>query len=528
MKKLKLISLSGLFLLITFSLTAQQTIFSRVIYSSSLVEGIKANSFVHTFDNAYLIVGEYDWYKGIIIKTDTGGNVLWNKIFSVTNSTSYPHFRFNKITSTIDSAFLVVGSSYSPVNMPQNAFYMKINTDGDTIWAKSISLTSDNAEFVAVEQTFDSGFIMTGTTGYNYQVDPATKVIVSKVNSEGILQWTNIMISGNKNNYGNSIIQLPDSNYMLVGSYRNDPPTENNAFLMNLSEQGSVLWAKKYQNLAPDALYGKGICYAKNGLYIYLNTYYRNCITRTNIAGDVIWSKSYYPNDHLGDPYTTKYIHQTSDSSLIFVAGDFFEGGMTKIDTSGNIIWADNLFLDPVDVWETNNNELFVIGNGPMQGIKNKDVYIPQIGIMQLDSMGIGDLCFSQGIYWPDTNQISSSPISFTSVIDGTENSVIPTIDTTSLDFYFGCVAFIGDNNKIDLRDKLLVYPNPSNGIFTFESINKEKAQIVIYNSVGEEIYNLETNETKSLVDLSRQPAGLYFYKYINSENSICGKLIIQ
>ncbi len=98
----------------------------------------------------------------------------------------------------------------------------------------------------------------------------------------------------------------------------------------------------------------------------------------------------------------------------------------------------------------------------------------------------------------------------------------------------------------------ILVYPNPSGGVFTLRvnsepSFAKARAgegikNIEVFNILGEKVYSallLQTSRNQfgtgskgalNLIDLSKEPNGVYFYKVITEDGSILGsgKLIIQ
>ena len=72
------------------------------------------------------------------------------------------------------------------------------------------------------------------------------------------------------------------------------------------------------------------------------------------------------------------------------------------------------------------------------------------------------------------------------------------------------------------------VYPNPSNGKFIINS-NGNINSIEIYNICGEKIFQSEFRNQKSEIDLSAQPAGIYFYQITNKQQIIGdGKIILK
>jgi len=75
------------------------------------------------------------------------------------------------------------------------------------------------------------------------------------------------------------------------------------------------------------------------------------------------------------------------------------------------------------------------------------------------------------------------------------------------------------------------VYPNPSDGKFMFElpAKNNGAIDLVIYNSLGQEVYSNNKAAKYLLVDLSNYPAGLYFFRINSSVESVAtGKLVKQ
>ncbi len=90
-----------------------------------------------------------------------------------------------------------------------------------------------------------------------------------------------------------------------------------------------------------------------------------------------------------------------------------------------------------------------------------------------------------------------------------------------------------GMNEVKGESEKLKVYPNPSNGLFTFEA-NREELNIEniqVFNVLGQNAYSQFNIQNPTFnIDLSSQPSGVYFYRVTNSDGSLVGegKIIIQ
>ncbi len=67
----------------------------------------------------------------------------------------------------------------------------------------------------------------------------------------------------------------------------------------------------------------------------------------------------------------------------------------------------------------------------------------------------------------------------------------------------------------VEVQNTLLLVPNPNHGIFTLE-ISSESGQlpageIEIYNLMGEKIWTGEITGRATVIDITTQPAGIYF-----------------
>ena len=86
-------------------------------------------------------------------------------------------------------------------------------------------------------------------------------------------------------------------------------------------------------------------------------------------------------------------------------------------------------------------------------------------------------------------------------------------------------------SNTIAIRNSkdsdVLFYPNPSTGLINIEL--KEDIDIVILTITGQEIANYHfTSNSSNIIDISKQPKGIYFMIYYKNQQRIVEKLIIQ
>jgi len=509
----------------TFLIKAQQNTFSKVIQFSPL-EGLSVDAIIPAYDNTYLLAGSAQ-NRGILINVDTGGNMLWNKVFSNNNPTIYPDVTFYHIIRTIDSCFLIVGSAYNPLNNHADALYIKITSNGDTIWSKTIGSPNYYSTFLYIQQTTDSGYIMTGYTRNN--IAPNEKVFVAKTDFGGNVQWTKNLEAGNNSNIGYSVKQTPDNYFIVTGLMESLNPVAIDAFLLKLLPTGDISWSKKINFTSPKYCFGKDFVITSNGFLLYLNTNGDNTIVKTDFSGNVLWTKTFdqYAGAILNLSSTQK-IHSTSDNNYIFTSGDEVAGGLSKIDSAGNLHWTKWLHLAAVDVLESNNKEYLIVGNGPMASVKTSKSFGLQIGIIQTDSMGNSQDCVTPYTAVLINDSAISYPTIFNSFSEGVEKTIHPIIDSVILEYYVGCVTMGSGVGETGMKNHSYVFPNPSTGIFTFANPKTVKAHIIIYDVMGMHILDSNISDQQFEIDLSDHPNGIYFYKMIYSNNTIVqGKLIM-
>ena len=90
---------------------------------------------------------------------------------------------------------------------------------------------------------------------------------------------------------------------------------------------------------------------------------------------------------------------------------------------------------------------------------------------------------------------------------------------------FFKTTLTVG-TQEIDSDINILIYPNPVNETLKIKSSeNYNSSEIIIYNSVGQEILNsIMTNE----IDVSSLPNGIYYLRITNESNSITKSFIIE
>jgi hypothetical protein len=96
------------------------------------------------------------------------------------------------------------------------------------------------------------------------------------------------------------------------------------------------------------------------------------------------------------------------------------------------------------------------------------------------------------------------------------------------------CIARINGGNALATavfdKSTLVMYPNPSNGIYTLQTNEMNTAKsICIYTILGQKIHDAVISSNETIIDISNQPKGVYLYKVFGEEGETkSGKLVIE
>ncbi len=296
---------------------------------------------IQTSDFGYMIVGSTysnNW-DILVLKTDGRGDTLWTKIIGGSNDDS----GYSIIEAENDS-YIIVGNTHSYGNGGLDAWILKINSFGDTIWTKTYGgINNDDA--IAVENTSDGGYIVCGRT--NSFGNGSYDIWLLKIDSRGDSLWMNTFGSSNYES-GKSIKATPDGGYIITGYQTSGTwgfePAD--AFLIKIDSNGNQIWNRNFRksnyNWATSVLQTLDYGYLLGGTCGQSEQPPHDIfIIKTDSNGDSLWSKIY--NDSLSRNCSS--ISHTLDGDYIIcgsinlVGTDDWDTELIKIDEFGDVDW---------------------------------------------------------------------------------------------------------------------------------------------------------------------------------------------
>ena len=172
-------------------------------------------SFQQTTDGGYIITGFTGYYVGVpesgdlwLIKTDADGDTLWTKTYGGSSFDAG-----NAVQKTADGDYIIIGQTYSFGTGSSDAWLIKSDTLGNTIWTKMFGGGTDDYP-MSVQQTAEGGYIIAGYT-YSFGAGSADVWLI-KTDSFGDTLWTKTF-GGISNDHCNSVKQTSDGGYILSG-----------------------------------------------------------------------------------------------------------------------------------------------------------------------------------------------------------------------------------------------------------------------------------------------------------------------
>lgn len=273
-----------------------------------------------TDDGGYIITGNtlslgagsYDLW---LLKTDASGDTLWTKTYG-----GILEDGGRSVQQTSDGGYVIAGSTWSFGAGLYDIWLLKTNAFGDTLWTKTFGGNLHDGGR-AVQQTFDGGYIITGYT-FSFSFG-ASDIWLIKTDAYGNKQWEKTFGS-TIGDEGYAIQQTIDSGYILTGI------SEGNVFLLKTDSLGNESWSKSYGGSNEDISFSVNqtneFGYILVGYTLSFGSGTNDIwIIKTDSSGDTLWTKIL--GGYISDRGYS--IQQTNDGGYIIFGftGSFGAGG---------------------------------------------------------------------------------------------------------------------------------------------------------------------------------------------------------
>ncbi len=250
------------------------------------------------------------------------------------------------IQQTRDGGYVLAGETWSYGAGELDAYLVKTNVDGDSVWSHAYGGIRHEACY-SIQETSDGGYILGGATGYFTQPDGETDFWLVKTDSLGSELWSRTF-GNSQYDYCYSVQQTSDGGYVL-GGYTGGVfgVFYTDFWLVKTDASGDSLWSRVYGGNSFDEC--TSVRPTTDGGYV-LAGYTRSFgagtddfwLVKTDANGDSLWSRTFG-----GSSYDYCFsAQQTADGGYILAGGtESFGSGardswLVKTNANGDSLWS--------------------------------------------------------------------------------------------------------------------------------------------------------------------------------------------
>jgi Secretion system C-terminal sorting domain/Beta-propeller repeat len=475
-------------------------------------------------------LGGDDFDNGRVICTDAEGNcyVVGNFLgtadFDPDTTSTY-----NLTSAGIDDAFVV-----------------KLNTNGELIWAKQLGGSGTDEVYDVVTDNNGNVYV-TGRFQNTCDFDPGSGVFeltatsssddsfVCKLDSEGQFVWAK-SAGSNGNDFGMSIALDTNGNVITTGYFWGvvdfDPGngTSNlssvgamDIYILKLDNNGNFTWAKQFGSTGYDIGYAVAIDVDGNiystGRFESTTDFDPNSgvqnftsqgeqdiyISKLNASGDFIWTKTMGGTmvewgqsialDSYGGLYVTGFFQDTVDFNPASDVANLVSLGyddifICKLDLSGNYVWSYGMG-----------------GSAPFDGDRGQGIAVDAEGTIYTTGWFFGSVDFDPGA---GSEMLTSN---------GNYDIFLQRIEQPG----------IGINEYHAFSD-IGLYPNPCEGIFTIQCAESNRlVKVAVIDARGKTMYEQNCNHAENIRLELRCTSGIYFVEaQLLDGTKVCKRLLVN
>jgi len=447
-----------------------------------------------------------------------GQVVLFNNIYQKTDW-DYA----DAVIERSDGNYLVLGSSRSQFGTDYDINLLLVDYEGNIIWDRYIGESGKHEFGYSLIETSDRNYLISGSSGsYPYLV---------KVDPEGNLIWDQEFDGAGGGGY--SVGETIDNNYFFIAS-----AAGSNSIVYLTNSQGNLISTNTYGIEFSSAI----IQTTDNGFVLAGNSPSVNgdndiVLLKIDTNGNQEWSKSFGGGGEDG----ARTVEQLSDDGYLIggyfdsqIPDDVLHTYLIRTNSIGDTLWTRTFEISvPHYLKKLNNDNGFVIST------EHFDAWCGcfSVSITKLDELG--NTIWHRGFGSNSTLEKIGNNVTETSdggfLLTGSTKNISPSTPADmrlmKLDSLGNFVLSIIDNKKDS--SLISVFPNPARNEINFEfnsTIGKQIKQIEIFSSLGQKLKKITSlEETNLKVNIESFVDGLYFYKITTVKNQIItGKFLVK
>jgi len=449
-------------------------------------EGVWGSS-LFEFDDGYLFISftkhnptsvTGSW----LVRIDLDGDTLWT-VKAI--DPRYAEFPQNMIAAS-NGRYAFVSTISDLVSQTQaNLSLTLIDEEGHQIW--KVLYGNDSLAEVAAQVilTSDGGFAMIGQRTIDSQSDADMYLV--RADSGGNFLWEQQYGGGNFEG-GYSLVQTPDSGFLLLGWTRSFGAGQRDFYLVKTDSLGVQQWQRTYGGGGDEV--GFSIMLLSDGNYLLTGAGSQGSAGsigrkyKVTPEGGVIWSKTYaYPSNSGNNLRRTVELPNgdLASAGLTDRIGNNNSGWLLRTDSQGNVLWQREYDYN-------SNTDLFYTLIATSDG---------------------GFLLGGQAIVPENASQ----------------DAWLLKVDSVGCT-YADCLVGIDENEPTKVVAD--VWPNPASSFINIEWQKQAKAEVRMFDMTGKEVLRRQSHEQREVVDVSLLPNGLYLLQLVQEDVKAVLRIVVQ
>ena len=340
----------------------------------------------------FLIIGttrsiSNDTTDAWLIRTDAHGDTLWTHTYGGDDFDS----GVSMVRAT-DGGYILAVASKSIRPDDYQIYLVKIDEQGEAQWTRSHG--GPEYEYVhSIAATRDGGYIVFSYT-MSYGAG-SRDFYLMKVNQSGDSLWAHTY-GGADFDLGSSVQQTADGGYILCGSTNSFQDPDGDVYLVRTDASGDTLWTRSYGEAGYD--HGYHVLVTKDGGFLVAGlteslgeAFNNGLLIKTDAHGVVQWTAVY------GGELRNYFDHaiQLASGDIVAVGsghksvdGDY-DALIVRFDSDGNEVWTRYFGGDAYDRFnclaETSDGGFVCVGNSESFGVEVDD----QLYLVKTDGNGM-------------------------------------------------------------------------------------------------------------------------------------------
>ncbi len=200
----------------------------------------------HTLDGHYMAVVEQKGFLGklyTLAKFTTNGDTLWT---TKTGSTL-----LRDIIAVSDGGYLLTGTQDDGSLANSDLVLIKTDATGKELWRKRTGISTQWEMGRSIKETPEHDFIIAGNSQKAF--DDVSDAYVVKVNKDGNVLWARTIVPGAGTSVLNDVALISSGGYIMTGSTSPLLSDKKDILVIRMDKQGGVLWEKTYDLHIQDA-----------------------------------------------------------------------------------------------------------------------------------------------------------------------------------------------------------------------------------------------------------------------------------